>query len=213
MRSRPPADSLTVMVEAPASKAFSTNSLTALAGRSTTSPAAMRLTSSEGSLLIDMPNPEWLMTKYKRKWQGYDSANTSIGQGYVLINPMQLAVMPARLASGKLLQPRLLMAGGRKPAPDVAAKPEHLEIVRSAMAAVVNGSGTAVASKLPLDGILMAGKTGTAQVFRLESRGHQGNWALRDHELLSPLAPLTPALASCQTTRNLSPSAMTRALF
>ena len=49
--------------------------------------------------------------KYHREWQGYDSANTSIGQGYVLINPMQLAVMPARLASGKLLQPRLLMAG------------------------------------------------------------------------------------------------------
>nr|WP_283938429.1 penicillin-binding protein 2 [Sphingomonas alba] len=136
-----------------------------------------------------MPNPDWLMQKYHRKWQGYDSANTSIGQGYVLINPMQLAVMPARLASGKLLKPRLLMAGPRQPAPDVAAKPEHLEIVRSAMAAVVNGSGTAVASKLPLDGIQMAGKTGTAQVFRLESRGHQGNWALRDHALFIAFAP------------------------
>ena len=45
--------------------------------------------------------PEWLKKKYHRKWQGYDSANTSIGQGYVLINPMQLAVMPARLAIGQ----------------------------------------------------------------------------------------------------------------
>ena len=136
-----------------------------------------------------MPNPEWLMQKYHRKWQGYDTANTSIGQGYVLINPMQLAVMPARLASGKLLKPRLLMAGSRQPAPDVAAKPEHLEIVRKAMAAVVNGSGTAVASKLPLDGIQMAGKTGTAQVFRLGERGHQSNWALRDHALFIAFAP------------------------
>jgi penicillin-binding protein 2 len=136
-----------------------------------------------------MPNPEWLKQKYHREWQGYDSANTSIGQGYVLVNPMQLAVMPARLASGKLLQPRMLMAGKRQPAPDIAADPAHLDIVRKAMAAVVNGSGTAVASKLPLDGVLMAGKTGTAQVFRLGARGHQSNWALRDHALFIAFAP------------------------
>ena len=136
-----------------------------------------------------MPNPEWLKRKYDREWQGYDSANTSIGQGYVLVNPMQLAVMPARLASGKLLQPRLLVAGKGQPAPNLAADPAHLEIVRKAMAAVVNGSGTAVASKLPLDGILMAGKTGTAQVFRLGERGHQSNWALRDHALFIAFAP------------------------
>ena len=136
-----------------------------------------------------MPNPAWLEKKYHRKWQGYDSANTSIGQGYVLVNPLQLAVMPARLASGKLLQPRLLMAGARKPAAPVDASPEQLEIIRNAMAAVVNGSGTAVASKLPIDGIQMAGKTGTAQVFRLGERGHQSNWALRDHALFIAFAP------------------------
>ena len=136
-----------------------------------------------------MPSPKWLKKKYHREWQGYDSANTSIGQGYVLINPMQLAVMPARLAAGKLLQPRLLMAGNRKPAPDINVDPAHLAIVRDAMTAVVNEHGTAVASKLPLDGVLMAGKTGTAQVFRLGERGHQGNWALRDHALFIAFAP------------------------
>ena len=136
-----------------------------------------------------MPSPEWLKRKYDREWQGYDSANTSIGQGYVLVNPMQLAVMPARLASGKLLKPRLLMADGGPPTPDLDANPEHLEIVRKAMAAVVNGSGTAVASKLPLEGIQMAGKTGTAQVFRLSERGRQSNWALRDHALFIAFAP------------------------
>ena len=136
-----------------------------------------------------MPNPKWLKKKYDRDWQGYDSANTSIGQGYVLINPMQLAVMPARLASGKLLKPGLLMPDRRQPVPNLDADPEHLEIVRKAMAAVVNGSGTAVASKLPLNGIQMAGKTGTAQVFRLGERGHQSNWALRDHALFIAFAP------------------------
>jgi penicillin-binding protein 2 len=136
-----------------------------------------------------MPSPKWLENKYHRKWQGYDSANTSIGQGYVLINPLQLAVMPARLGSGKLIQPRLLMATPRKPIADLAADPAHLAFVRDAMSAVVNEHGTAVASKLPLDGILMAGKTGTAQVFRLGERGHQGNWALRDHALFIAFAP------------------------
>jgi penicillin-binding protein 2 len=136
-----------------------------------------------------MPSPQWLEKKYHRKWQGYDSANTSIGQGYVLVNPLQLAVMPARLGSGKLLQPRLLMNTPRKPVPPLDVSPEHLAIVRGAMASVVNDHGTAVASKLPLDGILMAGKTGTAQVFRLGERGHQGNWALRDHALFIAFAP------------------------
>jgi penicillin-binding protein 2 len=136
-----------------------------------------------------MPSPQWLEKKYHRKWQGYDSANTSIGQGYVLINPLQLAVMPARLGSGKLLQPRLLMNTARKPVPPLDVNPEHLAIVRNAMASVVNDHGTAVASKLPLDGVLMAGKTGTAQVFRLGERGHQGNWALRDHALFIAFAP------------------------
>ena len=136
-----------------------------------------------------MPSPKWLMKKYHRAWQGYDSANTSIGQGYVLVNPMQLAVMPARLAAGKLIQPRLLMADRRGSVPDLDVDPAHLSIVRDAMTAVVNEHGTAVASKLPLDGVLMAGKTGTAQVFRLGERGHQGSWALRDHALFIAFAP------------------------
>ena len=136
-----------------------------------------------------MPSPKWLEAKYHRKWQGYDSANTSIGQGYVLINPLQLAVMPGRIASGKLIQPRLLLGAPRKPVPPVDVDPEHLEFVRKAMTSVVNDHGTAVASKLPLDGIQMAGKTGTAQVFRLGERGHQSNWALRDHALFIAFAP------------------------
>jgi penicillin-binding protein 2 len=136
-----------------------------------------------------MPNPDWLEKKYHRKWQGYDTANTSIGQGYVLVNPMQLAVMPARLASGKLLQPRLLMGKPRKPIASLDVDPEHLEIVRRAMTSVVNDGGTAVGSKLPLDAVQMAGKTGTAQVFRLGERGHQSSWALRDHALFIAFAP------------------------
>jgi penicillin-binding protein 2 len=136
-----------------------------------------------------MPSPKWLEGKYHRKWQAYDTANTSIGQGYVLINPLQLAVMPGRIGGGKLIQPRLLLGAARKPIASLNVDPVHLEFVRKAMTSVVNDQGTAVASKLLLDGIQMAGKTGTAQVFRLGERGHQSNWALRDHALFIAFAP------------------------
>ena len=89
-----------------------------------------------------MPSPKWLEKKYHRKWQGYDSANTSIGQGYVLINPLQLAVMPARLAAGQLIQPRLLMAKARKPVANLDVDPAHLDIIRKAMTSRVNDAGT-----------------------------------------------------------------------
>ena len=135
-----------------------------------------------------MPSPEWLEKKYHRKWQGYDSANTSIGQGYVLINPLQLAVMPTRIASGKLLQPRLLMAGKRPPVPALDIDPDHLALVRAAMQGVVD-FGTAAGAKLPIDNVKMAAKTGTAQVYKLISRGYQGNWNLRDHALFIAFAP------------------------
>ena len=48
-----------------------------------------------------IPDPDWMMRKYHRKWQGYDTVNMSIGQGMVLINPLQLAVMASRLATGR----------------------------------------------------------------------------------------------------------------
>src|SRR4029078_3651586 len=83
-----------------------------------------------------MPNPKWLEEKYHREWQGYYTANYSIGQGYVLINPLQLAVMPARLASGKLLQPRLLIAKHDKAPPPLNFEPEHLHSRRHGDTAV-----------------------------------------------------------------------------
>lgn len=140
-----------------------------------------------------MPSPKWLAEKYHQEWHGYDTINMSIGQGYVLINPMQLAVMAARIGSGNLVQPRLLMGVPRKPIAPLDIDPGHLAFVRDAMKDVVNGHGTAAASKLPVDGVLMAGKTGTAQTHRLgeNERGGRTNavWALRDHALFIAFAP------------------------
>jgi len=139
-----------------------------------------------------IPDPEWMMRKYHRKWQGYDTVNMSIGQGMVLINPMQLAVMASRLATGKRVMPRLLKTKPIVPQAQLAVDADHLDFIRKAMWGVVD-HGTAAAAKLPLNGIQMAGKTGTAQTHNLSAseRGNYtaANWKLRDHSLFMAFVP------------------------
>ncbi|RZM05853.1 MAG: penicillin-binding protein 2, partial [Sphingomonas sp.] len=80
-----------------------------------------------------VPDSAWKQRKYKTKWTVADGLNASIGQGYVLANPLQLAVMAARLASGRDLQPSLLADHVRRDAPALPVAPEHLALVREAM--------------------------------------------------------------------------------
>src|SRR5881628_1339962 len=139
-----------------------------------------------------IPDPDWMMRKYHRKWQGYDTVNMSIGQGMVLINPLQLAVMASRLATGKRVVPRLLKNKRIVPQTQLAVDQDHLDFIHKAMWGVVD-HGTAAAAKLPLDGIQMAGKTGTAQTHNL-SAGERGDytasqWKLRDHSLFMAFVP------------------------
>jgi penicillin-binding protein 2 len=139
-----------------------------------------------------IPDPEWMKRKYHREWQTYDTINMSIGQGMVLINPMQLAVMASRLATGKRVVPRLLKSKPVVPQTQLAVDQDHLDFIRLAMAGVVD-HGTAAAAKLPLDGIQMAGKTGTAQTHNLSAneRGDYtaAQWSLRDHSLFMAFVP------------------------
>ncbi len=136
-----------------------------------------------------IPDPEWKMRRYKQAWTDSDSLNASIGQGYVSVSPLQLAVMTARIASGKNLRPSLLFGQPKPLGPDLPFTPEQLAVTRDGMFNVVNGHGTGVGSKLQLEGIQMAGKTGTAQVRRMTSRGAVGAWKDRDHSLFVCYAP------------------------
>ena len=137
------------------------------------------------------PDSAWKERKYKDRWRDSDTLNAAIGQGYVILNPLQLAVMAARLASGRDVQPNLLL---RKNAPIAKPLPyseDHFAKVRAGMWEVVNGDGTAGRSRLPFDNIQMGGKTGTAQVRRLSS-GNGGAgvpWKYRDHGLFVCFAP------------------------
>ena len=145
-----------------------------------------------------VPDSAWKARRYKDNprlierpdWTSSDTLNASIGQGWLILNPLQLAVMAGRIASGRNIQPTLLGVH-REPAPLLGLSPEHLEVTRGGMWEVVNGDGTAGASRLPLEGIEMCGKTGTAQVRKItgSQRGQSGDWRYRDHGLFVFFAP------------------------
>ncbi len=147
-------------------------------------------------------------TAYKRRafpkdpvWHAGETPSMGIGQGYVSVNALQLCVQAARLANGATaLRPRLIHAIGDVEQPSGAAAPalpfarDHIEFVRSAMAAVVEYGTAAQAAKLNLGPIKMAGKTGTAQSHNYTAgaagqHGAHGAWATRDHAWFICFAP------------------------
>ena len=144
-----------------------------------------------------VPDSAWKERKYNSKWTVADSLNASIGQGYVLANPLQLAVMAMRLASGRIIQPSLLMDDIKRGAPLLPYSEDNLRIVREGMWKVVNGGGTGGASRLYIPGVELAAKTGTAQVRRITMaerrsgvlRDSQLPFKLRDHALFICFAP------------------------
>jgi len=137
-----------------------------------------------------IPDSAWKLRKYDKPWIEADTLNATIGQGFVQVTPFQLAVMASRIASGRVLTPHL--TGRGSPGVPLDCPADHLAIVRDAMSEVVNGDGTAGRSRLPLDGVLMGGKTGTAQVRKIagSQRGQSGAWKYRDHGLFVCFAPV-----------------------
>lgn len=148
---------------------------------------------------------EWKRKAVKKEpvWQPGDSVSYGIGQGYINVNPLQLAVMTARLANGKkALNPRLIksVGGVDQPAgnavPDLPYSDEFLNLVRGGMIAVANdASGTAFRqSQLGLGDVLMAGKTGTAQVRSYDKATNRSSasvrWGLKDHNWYIAFAPI-----------------------
>ncbi|MAD94287.1 MAG: penicillin-binding protein 2 [Rhodobacteraceae bacterium] len=148
------------------------------------------------------PTKEWKKRVRKKDWTVGDTLNASIGQGFVLASPLQLAVMTARIGTGTKIEPRLVNAisnipqavKGREPLDIESA---HLDAVRDGMFSVVNEKGgTAAGSRLP-GRTKMSGKTGTTQVIAITERerlsgvvrNENRKWEHRDHALFVAYAP------------------------
>ena len=113
-----------------------------------------------------MPDKEWKMKRYKKSWFFGETINSSIGQGYSLATPLQVARYTAMLATAKLPTPQIAKNNILKPkAVDISKR--HLSIIQKGMYDVCNspgGTATRYMSNLP---IKVAGKTGTSQVVSL----------------------------------------------
>jgi penicillin-binding protein 2 len=152
-----------------------------------------------------VPSRAWKLATHGQTWQQGETLIASIGQGYMLATPLQLATMAARIANrGGAITPHLARTvGGMIPVqdthPPLELDPHHIAIVQDAMAAVVNEPiGTAYAARTDKSGFEMAGKTGTSQVRRIsEAEREEGitanealPWKERDHALFAGFAPV-----------------------
>ena len=150
-----------------------------------------------------IPDRAWKQRVKGDAWRIGDSLNVSIGQGFVLTSPLQLAVMTSRIASGLEVSPRLVRSVDGVARPSGVQGPldlsrSLLDRARDGMYQVVNArGGTAGRSKFDMAGMKWAGKTGTSQVRNItaaeRARGVSRNedlpWERRDHALFVGYAP------------------------
>lgn len=151
-----------------------------------------------------VPTADWKRDRLGTGWRMGDTLNASIGQGFVLATPLQLAIMTARIANTQnAIMPQLVIGQEMEQFEPLDFDPEHLAYIRDAMWSVTSEpGGTAYrpqpfAASAGLESIQMAGKTGTGQVRGISASeratGIRKNsklpWKLRDHSIFVGFAP------------------------
>jgi penicillin-binding protein 2 len=151
-----------------------------------------------------VPTRQWKLKQYKQKWQDGETLSIAIGQGFDLVTPMQVALMTATVANGgKVFLPQLVDSvrdtdGGivdqfhPKLIRELPGVGRYLSLIREGLTGVVNGEhGTAKNARI--EGLTVAGKTGTAQVVKLaQYKGLKDEnipYKYRDHAWFTCFAP------------------------
>ena len=153
-----------------------------------------------------IPNKKWKKSKFNESWQKGETLNVGIGQGFLLVTPLELAVMTSNIANmGKMITPNIIKSiNGQDINNDMITSENgklinsHLAVVKQGMFKVINNpKGTAWKSRIDDNEYLMGGKTGTSQVRIISSeereKGIIKNEDLprekRDHALFIGFAP------------------------
>ncbi len=147
-----------------------------------------------GELSGFVPTEQWKMEKYGTKWGVGDTLNLSIGQGFILATPMQLACLITAIASnGKLFSPKIAVGAPNYVQLDL--QQSNLEIIKTALFNTMNTpGGTGYLSRLDYKSMHMSGKTGTAQVQAKKNASDDLSrdniaWGSRNHAIFSGYAP------------------------
>jgi penicillin-binding protein 2 len=156
-----------------------------------------------------IPTRAWKLARTGKGWAQGESLVASIGQGYVLTTPLQLATMTARLVNGgyavvphltrDLVQDRRMIDRPAGNFASIGVQQAHLALMLRAMRGVTNDPrGTAFRARILDASYAYGGKTGTSQVRRITEeerrvglrKPDQVPWRERDHALFVGYAPV-----------------------
>ncbi|XPV76115.1 MAG: penicillin-binding protein 2 [Desulfovibrio sp.] len=140
-----------------------------------------------------VPSKAWKKRRFGERWQKGEDLNLSIGQGYLLVSPIQVVRFVAALVNGGILyQPQLVADGLPKEQARIALTPREREIIISAMIETVN-SPRGTCRRIRTKNVVAGAKTGTAQVVRLTDelkamKDHEIPYKFRDHAWMAGFA-------------------------
>jgi penicillin-binding protein 2 len=146
-----------------------------------------------------MPTKAWKKEKHNKSWTTGETVIAGIGQGYLLVTPLQLALFGCRLATNKQVIPTLIKPGDQciREFEDLGiSETSRNQILKGMDMAVNSPQGTAYRAHMDIDGWTMAGKTSTTQVRRvsrqerLQKEATIDPWHLKDHAMFMGYAPV-----------------------
>jgi len=153
-----------------------------------------------------IPDRRWKEKNVGSPWVHGDTVISGIGQGFILTNCLQLAVMMARVASNKQVMPRLIYSDKNPDFKPLGLQDKNIKHVLTGLEQVTQKGGTASGSAINVKGKKMGGKTGTSQVRNISKKeretgvltNSQLKWNLRNHGLFVGYAPTNaPKYAVC----------------
>lgn len=158
-----------------------------------------------------IPDRYWKEKQIGARWVHGDTVISGIGQGFILANCLQLAVMMARTASNKRVVPRLIVDTKKPKFESMNFQPKNIQYVLNGLEQVLKKGGTAAGSAINVNGMRMGGKTGTSQVRSISKKERQSGvltneqlkWQMRNHGLFVGYAPTdNPRFAVCAVTEH-----------